>query len=241
MTIVGVNLRVFLMILLGVLLSVYIAWLANVQVGYGYSWLYSLYETDQHIEKYAPQNRFRHNFELTTEVEHKAIFQSIVDSVHDDGRGLEAILYKANGKTYSVLHEAEIIHLQDVANLINTIHRIALFCLLLLVSLSLWHLHLRRGGQKIKASSKGLVSIGATLSLSIALLFAVAGTKNIFYQMHIWIFPQDHQWFFYYQDSLMSTLMKAPDLFAGIAIQIMLVAVVVFTLGVVCCKNFLAK
>mgnify|MGYP007022672661 CR=1 FL=1 len=36
------------------------------------------------------------------------------------------------------------------------------------------------------------------------------------------------QWFFYYQESLMSTLMKAPDLFAGIAVQIALLAVIIY-------------
>ena len=40
----------------------------------------------------------------------------------------------------------------------------------------------------------------------------------MFYQFHIWLFPADHEWFFYWQDSLMSTLMKAPVLFGGIAV-----------------------
>jgi len=46
--------------------------------------------------------------------------------------------------------------------------------------------------------------------------------------LHVLIFPADHQWFFYYQDSLMSTLMKAPDLFAGIAVQIVLLALALY-------------
>jgi hypothetical protein len=50
----------------------------------------------------------------------------------------------------------------------------------------------------------------------------IAGPTQVFYQFHLWIFPADHQWFFYWQDSLMSTLMKAPVLFGGIAAVIAL-------------------
>jgi hypothetical protein len=53
--------------------------------------------------------------------------------------------------------------------------------------------------------------------------------------MHVWVFPADHQWFFYYQDSLMSTLMKAPYLFGYIAVALVALATVflalIFTLG----------
>jgi hypothetical protein len=56
------------------------------------------------------------------------------------------------------------------------------------------------------------------------------GAKKVFYQLHVWIFPEGHQWFFYYQESLMSTLMKAPDLFAGIGIAIFLGAILLFVL-----------
>jgi hypothetical protein len=50
--------------------------------------------------------------------------------------------------------------------------------------------------------------------LTVLVLF---GPVNVFYKLHTWIFPADHQWFFYYQESLMTTLMKAPDIFGGIA------------------------
>jgi hypothetical protein len=45
----------------------------------------------------------------------------------------------------------------------------------------------------------------------------IIGSKKVFYYLHTWIFPPEHPWFFYYQDSLMTTLMKAPDLFGLIA------------------------
>jgi hypothetical protein len=59
--------------------------------------------------------------------------------------------------------------------------------------------------------------------------------------MHIFVFPDNHQWFFYYQDSLMSTLMKAPDLFAGIAIQIVLVGLILYGVMLLAIKKLLQQ
>lgn len=59
----------------------------------------------------------------------------------------------------------------------------------------------------------------AVLSAVIGIILAVIGPKAVFTQMHIWVFPPQHKWFFYYQDSLMSTMMHAPVLFGGIAAQ----------------------
>lgn len=227
LTVIFANIRVFLILMLGFVLSVYLAWMANAQFGYGYDWLYEVYDTEQHIARFAPQNRYRNDFEFTQVSEHKAIFQHIVDSVHDDGQGLDLILYSAKGKTYPVLHDAEIVHLQDVAILINKIHYLAIICFFMLFFLVGWHRFARkRGGEQ--ASKKGLILTLITLVLITVCLFLAIGAKAIFYKLHVWIFPQDHQWFFYYQDSLMSTLMKAPDLFAGIAIQILIFALIIF-------------
>lgn len=46
------------------------------------------------------------------------------------------------------------------------------------------------------------------------------GPTRVFYTLHEWVFPSDHQWMFSYQESLMTTLMKAPDLFAAIAVAV---------------------
>jgi len=223
------NMRVFLIVVLGFLLAVYAAWMVNAQFGYGYSWLYHAYDTDQHIAKYAPQNRFRAGFEATLVVEHKAAFQSIVDSVHDDGKGLADIHYRSAGKRIPLLHKAEIIHLQDVANLINVLHKLAAVIFLLWLLLIIWYaLLIRKRVGYVRHSALGLASVLTILIVIALVAFMVWGAKAIFYQLHIMIFPADHQWFFYYQDSLMSTLMKAPDLFAGIAMQILGLSVVIF-------------
>jgi uncharacterized membrane protein len=219
------NVRVFLLIVLALLLSIYVSWMANAELGYGYSWLYDVYQTDKHIEQYAPENRYRHDFEMTDSDEHKVIFQQIVESVHNNGKGLKSISYTANGKTYSFLHRAEIIHLQDVALLINHIHIMAAMCLVLFMFLYVMPHFVSEG---IIASTKGVISVFLIMVVVIGLIFSIIGAKAIFYQFHIWIFPDNHQWFFYYQDSLMSTLMKAPDLFGGIAIQILVLGLIIF-------------
>jgi hypothetical protein len=221
------NGRVFSLLLLAFILSLYGSWMVNAQLGYGYSWLYAFYETEQHISRYAPQNKYRSGFEATTVEVHKKVFQEIVESVHDNGVGLEAINYEYQGQSVPLLHDAERIHLQDVANLINSIHYIAWICGgLFIIGLIVEYRH--RQKQKTRASSLGILSVFSLLVLLITAVFLVLGAKAVFYQLHILIFPADHQWFFYYQDSLMSTLMKAPDLFAGIAVQIVLLGLVIY-------------
>ena len=54
-----------------------------------------------------------------------------------------------------------------------------------------------------------------TLLIGLALI-ALIGFEAVFYQLHEWVFPANNQWFFYYQESLMTTLMQAPNLFAYI-------------------------
>ena len=54
----------------------------------------------------------------------------------------------------------------------------------------------------------------------LALVFSI-GPKAVFYQLHVWIFPGRESVVLLLQDSLMSTLMKAPPyLFGGIGAAI---------------------
>jgi uncharacterized membrane protein len=229
-----INSRVFSLLTLALALSLYGGWMVNAKLDYGYTWLYGFYETEQHIARYAPQNRFRQGFETTSVDKHKKLFQQIVVSVHANGEGLADITYEHSGQIMPLLHEAERIHLQDVANLINGIHSVALCGLLVFIICFLGeYRHQRKNrGQtqehQEQASTLGLLSIFVLLLILMTATFFIWGAKAIFYQMHTLVFPDDHQWFFYYQDSLMSTLMKAPDLFAGIAIQILLVGLIFY-------------
>jgi hypothetical protein len=232
------NGRSFSVLLLALILSLYGAWMVNAKLGYGYDWLYGFYDTEQHIAYYAPQNRFRGGFELTSVGVHKKVFQEIVASVHANGEGLADISYYYAGKKISLLHHAEIVHLKDVASLINALHMLAAVCLALLVICMVSEYRYRiKGSPNGQASIKGLLSVCLMLVALVLMVFVVFGAKAIFYQMHILIFPEDHQWFFYYQDSLMSTLMKAPDLFAGIAVQIVFVGILLYAVMLLALKR----
>jgi len=81
---------------------------------------------------------------------------------------------------------------------------------------------------------KMLVYFAAVTLCAIAVILAI-GAKTVFYKLHTWIFPPGHQWFFYYQDSLMTTLMKAPVLFAGIAAEWLVLTIALFVALVAAC------
>jgi len=71
-----------------------------------------------------------------------------------------------------------------------------------------------------------LGGIGTIFTL--AVLVVLIGPTKIFYVGHELIFPNNHQWFFYYEESLMSTMMKAPALFGPIACQLLLLTMLLW-------------
>ena len=68
-----------------------------------------------------------------------------------------------------------------------------------------------------------IISLLSFIILLVAIL-SIWGFTEVFYYLHTVVFPENHQWFFYYRDSLMATLMKAPDIFSAIAAQLLLIA-----------------
>lgn len=70
----------------------------------------------------------------------------------------------------------------------------------------------------------GLLGFSALTTITLILF----GPTKMFYWLHTKIFPHNHQWFFYYQESLMTTLMKAPDLFGFIATIWAVTAILLF-------------
>ena len=60
-----------------------------------------------------------------------------------------------------------------------------------------------------------LLQIGAVAALCVAITFAL-GPQQTFYLLHEWAFSDKAQWHFYFEDSIMTTLM--PEIvFANIA------------------------
>jgi hypothetical protein len=188
----------------GLLASLYLSWRALAAADFIYPLLYDAIGIGQHIDIYAPQNRYKRNFELTR------------------GQGLEGLTYRdTQGRQLGVLlRAAEVIHLRDVARLVR-IMEIAGLLSLALVS---FHLVLLRQLRLSLPAAGRLLAYTATGILALAVIVIAIGPVEVFYAFHRWIFPADHEWFFYYQDSLMSTLMMAPDLFGYIAVALVLLA-----------------
>jgi hypothetical protein len=217
----------FLALLGGFISCLALGWLVQAKQNYSYDFWYDWYDIGAHIERFGPQNRYVAGLEQLDKAEHMRLFDEISVAVHSQGRGLADIQFEHNDQAVGLLRRAEIIHLQDVANLIDAISVaswvIALITLFLLIAL-LW----LRTAPLWKQQLFWL--LGALLVTGFAVL--IIGPKEVFYQLHVWIFPDNHQWFFYYQESLMSTLMKAPVLFGGIALAIIAGGVLFFALFV---------
>ena len=182
----------------------------------------------ENIEQFAPKNKFRAGFETTDDETRKALFAGIVTAIHNQGAGLSELRYvnAHTQQTVPLLHRAEIVHLTDVANLITFLTKLGWGLLLLWASLTTYLL-MKKSAMPSPKSAFWNIGLGIIITLAGLLTL---GAKAVFYQLHIWIFPANHQWFFYYQDSLMSTMMKAPDLFAYIAASLTILGLLFFAL-----------
>ena len=199
-----------------------LSWHLLAQFHFAYPLGYQLLDLHTHIAEFAPLNRHKEDFEFVSQHEHWRLFGEISDAVQNSGAGLGDIHYTlANGQRTPLMHEAEIIHLQDVANLIDVFYTVGLGCWLLwllCLAIAYW--------KKLTLPAPKKILIGFLGGLAITALVIISwGAKEVFYWLHVQIFPKDHQWFFFYQDSLMTTLMKAPDIFAFISLLLLLLLV----------------
>ena len=193
-----------------------ISWLGMSKVDFFYSSLHDSIGIDEHIQEFAPRNRFaKTEFEKTSKDQRVALFHQVVTAIHNDGKELDTLYYlrKSNNEKVLLFTESEVTHLKDVAVLLNKLKLVMLFVAIIWLLLIAWILL-----KKLKLPSiKSFVSFTVILLIIIfSVLFL--GPERVFNQLHIWAFPDNHQWFFYYEDSLMSTMMKAPHLFAYISI-----------------------
>jgi hypothetical protein len=208
--------------------SIFISWVLWAQVNFAYPVLHWSMNIEQHIDKYGPQNRYRDDFEKTDKQEQVRLFATIVDAIHNDGKGLERITYRnQSGQPIStLLRQAEVIHLQDVAHLISTFYTVSIIVILLtclLIGVFKYQ------GTKLPSLKQQAVGILGFTIISFILIMLI-GPVSVFYALHEWIFPDNHQWFFYYQESLMTVLMKAPDLFGAITGLIAALAIPIYLL-----------
>ena len=225
------------------IVSVAGAWVLLASVNFSYGLWHDIGGIKEGIERFAPQNRYKQHFEHTTKMERVRVFRETVVAIHSGGKGLKDINYYARvasnndeqsaaWHTENLYREPEIEHLHDVAKLINFA---AVFALASLVCLIVGVLYLRHCFRTITSSKEQtpsptlpnylMLSIKkqwlflALFLLASGVILIIFGFEPVFNQLHIWVFPAENQWFFYYQDSLMSTMMLAPRLFALIGAQ----------------------
>jgi hypothetical protein len=211
----------FVVLIAALLLSLALSWLGLAAAHYGFERWYDIYDIGEHIDRYGPQNRFIRGLDSLDKAEHVRLFNAISEAVHHQGEGLKEITFEYRGSTRPLLRQPEVVHLQDVANLIDVLRLASVFFAVVVVGGTLL---LRR--HKPRWRIQGAL-LGGLMSLSVLSIILI-GPKQVFYHLHEMIFPADHAWFFYYQDSLMATLMKAPDLFGGIALVIVMGGVILF-------------
>ena len=204
-----------------------ISWELMVWQDFGYRWLHDVIGIDTTIEHYGPLNPLRPNFQLTSIDERLRLFAAIVEGIHHQGAGLQALEYfGADGQQLGLLlTKAELIHLHDVARLVSWLRPAGWVTAVLALTGSLWFGLTGRqlSGRKLLA----LIGSWIVLIASVLLLF---GAKAVFYWLHTVVFPAGHQWFFYYEESLMSMMMQAPDLFGAIALVWALLTLVIVTI-----------
>jgi hypothetical protein len=219
------------------------ALLAGWQLLAGADFLYPMwYEVigiDRTIAEYGPKNHYREHFELTTKKERSRLFAAIVAAIDNRGRGLEGLTYHdTRGDVLGPLLRApEITHLRDVAWLIDWLYRLGLGAALvwLLTLVPLWRL-------RLPPPPLGRYLAGLALgAVALALGVFAFGAKRVFYAAHTLIFPPGHQWFFYYEESLMTMLMKAPDLFAAIAAEWLLLTALCYWLGILLSRGIIRR
>jgi hypothetical protein len=205
-----------------------LSWLLLAQANFLYGFWHDHVGIAEGIEEYGPQNRYRQGFADTTRAERVRLFAAINEAIHNEGEGLADIRYHSAtlAQPQPLLREPEIWHLQDVANLVQVLGWVsAIMALVWLICLALAVLR----SYRLPSLKHQLIGILAGIGIVGAIVLAI-GPVAVFNQLHIWIFPADHPWFFYYQDSLMSTMMMAPSLFGWIVIAWVPLAIACFLL-----------
>ena len=211
-----------------------LSWRALSETNFFFSQIYEYNGIEEQIAKYGPQNRNRNDFETTTKSERAKIFEEIVRSVNNGGQGLEDMCYRdASGKIIDTfLTQPEIDHLNDVARLITHLSGILSYLAAILGFLVMvfW---IGKSWKNIEiwrpyTVAKSFLSMLALLLVCCGMVLAV-GPQRVFYALHEWIFAGMAPWHFYFQESLMTTMLTEP-LFGSISILLMVSAFAIWVL-----------
>jgi hypothetical protein len=218
--------------------TLFFAWQSLSAVNFLYPLWYQLLDIHEHISQYGPHNEYKSDFETTSDDVRFALFAQIVDAINSGGEGLGSLSYQdRSGASIRFLREPERIHLQSVANLLDKLRAFSYFALAVLL-LSVWFM--RRARVLVPRTRRVLMTLVAG-STAVILVVLAMGPERVFNTMHTWVFPAGEQWYFYYEESLMSTLMKAPDLFGAIAVTLLLTALLWCALLLVAVRRLLIR
>ncbi|SEL26713.1 Protein of unknown function [Colwellia chukchiensis] len=219
-----------------------ISWQINKHANFLYGYWYQVLAIETVVSKHVPVNsQGKKDFPVNNANLAEKMFADIVTAIHQSGRGLAEISYRNDkGLTGKFLTNSEVIHLQDVANLIDGLTSLWRFNLLILVLLLTAYIktaiasNIKNSGNdnqainslwRMPSGKQKFVTLLVVVAL-ITIILMTWGFTQVFYYLHTVVFPEQHQWFFYYQDSLMAAIMKAPDIFAVIAAQLLMVGMV---------------
>lgn len=209
----------------GIGVALAVSWLILVAVNFSYGFWHDYGGVGEAIDRYGPENKFRSGFHLTSKAERETLFAGIVDAIHGDSDMLQTLSYRVTGyPEQTLLTEPEVVHLQDVARLLNVGAWAAGGALLMWLAAVAWYLFRQQPFPSFRTQFVGVV-LGLTL---VGILVWIVGPVKIFYLLHTWVFPEGHAWFFYYQESLMSTMMYAPVLFGWIALEWLALTLIVY-------------
>ena len=213
----------FIWLWLTLIISLWFSWQLLSKIDFGYPFWYQYGGIKNHIETYAPQNRYKLHFETTDDAQRQNLFHQIAQAVQlpppQAQKQLKNLYYTpANGQKIPLLTAPEIQHLIDVSQLIQKLNAIGQSLALIWIGLTLWRLLKKHPFPNGKTTLwTFLIGLGSLLAI-----LALLGPTQVFYQLHHWLFPPEHPWFFYYQESLMTTLMAAPLLFGQITLLLLI-------------------
>jgi len=221
--------------------ALWLAWLALVAVDFLYPLAYGWLDIGTTLQTYVPQNRFgKQDYPVADMGQQMQHFAAISHAIHFQGEGLAQLSYHdAQGRVLGLLlTRDEVLHLQDVARLVTGGMIVgAVATLLWLAWVALMLKLMAKQGWRLPSLSVLLLGSAGVLVVMGAVL-ATFGFESVFYALHRLVFPADHAWFFYYQDSLMSSLMQAPNLFAVIGVAWLVLSLVFLSLLHIAAKFF---
>nr|WP_296748916.1 DUF1461 domain-containing protein [Thioalkalivibrio sp.] len=212
-----------------IFVSLVLSWHALAKLDFLYPVWYSALGIEDHVSHYAARNRQgKQNFVLTEPAEHHRLFGAVVDGIHGRGTPLDQLVYRdRDGNVLGTFLRAdEVGHLRDVAALVDKMLIAGWSITAATVILVLLH---GRSGACLPTLVRAMLGYGILLGLA-GVVVGLVGPQAVFDGLHEWIFASGHPWFFYYEDSLMTTVMKAPDIFAAVAATWLVLHLIVYAL-----------